>query len=67
MTARAEADIPYDVNVYREGEWWMIEVPAIDGLTQAVNNGEVQAQAISLIATTLDVDPAAVEISASYR
>jgi len=25
----------YAVNVTRDGEWWMMAVPAIDGLTQA--------------------------------
>lgn len=57
----------YDVNVYREGCWWMIEVPVINGLTQAAAVSEVQAQAASLIATALDVDPATVEITVSYR
>lgn len=25
----------YDVTVTRDGRWWMVGVPAIDGLTQA--------------------------------
>jgi len=45
----------YDVDVTREGRWWMIGVPAIDGLTQARRVGEIEDMARSLIAVTLDV------------
>lgn len=52
----------YDVNVTRDGKWWMIEVPAIDGLTQARRVSEVEDQARSLIATMLDVPLSKVEL-----
>lgn len=44
----------YDVEVTRENRWWMIHVPAIDGLTQARRIGEVEDMARSLIAVTTD-------------
>lgn len=52
----------YDVDVYRDERWWMIEVPAIDGLTQARRIGEIEEQAASLIAVTLDVAPSEVQV-----
>jgi len=52
----------YDVNVYRDARWWMIEVPAIDALTQARRISEIKHQAVSLIATSIDVPPSQVEI-----
>lgn len=45
----------YTVRVAREGKWWMIRVPDIDGLTQARRLSEVEDMARSLIAVTLDV------------
>lgn len=53
----------YDVDVYREGRWWMIEVPVLDALTQARRVEEIEAQAVSLISTVLDVAPSEVEVS----
>lgn len=44
----------YTVRVAREGKWWMIRVPEIDGLTQARRLSEVDDMAKSLIAMTLD-------------
>jgi hypothetical protein len=44
----------YDITVTREGKWWMIDVPAIEGLTQARRLSEITDMAISLIAVTLD-------------
>lgn len=52
----------YDVKVTRDGRWWMIEVPAIDGLTQARRVSEIDDQARSLIAITLDVPSSEVEV-----
>ncbi len=45
----------YDVDVTREGRWWMIAIPAIDGLTQTRRVGEIEGMARSLIAVTLDL------------
>ncbi len=45
----------YQVVVTRDGRWWMISVPEIDGLTQARRLSEVERMARELIAVTLDV------------
>jgi hypothetical protein len=53
----------YDVTVTREGKWWMIDVPAVDGLTQARRLAEIQDMAVSLIAITLDVPSSQVGVN----
>ncbi len=55
----------YDINVYRDGRWWMVEIPALDGLTQARRVGEVEEMARSYIAATLDVPLSEVEVEVS--
>jgi hypothetical protein len=45
----------YDAEIAREGRWWMISVPAIDGLTQTRRLCEAEQMARELIAVTLDV------------
>ena len=47
----------YTARVNREGKWWMIRVPDIDGLTQARRLGEAEEMARSLIAITTEADP----------
>ena len=56
----------YKVEVEREGKWWMIRVPDIDGLTQARRINEIEEMARSLIAVSTDspLDEVAVEIVA---
>lgn len=44
----------YEVEVTREGRWWMIHVPEIDQLTQARRVAEIVPQAESLIAVSTD-------------
>jgi hypothetical protein len=44
----------YKVEVERDGKWWMIHVPDIDGLTQARRLSEVEEMARSLIAISTD-------------
>src|ERR1019366_7966300 len=53
----------YDITVPREGKWWMIDVPAIDGLTQARRLSEIKTMAVSLIAVTLDVPASQVGVN----
>jgi hypothetical protein len=45
----------YQGRVTREGKWWMISIPALDGLTQARRLADVDAAAREFIAVTLDV------------
>ena len=52
----------YDVTVTRDGKWWMIAVPSIDGLTQARRLSEVDLAARELIAVTEDVPLSTVAI-----
>ncbi len=42
----------YTARVTREGKWWMVQVPEIDGLTQARRLGEAELMARELIAVT---------------
>ena len=44
----------YKVEVVRDGRWWMIHVPEIDGLTQARRVDEIEGMARSLIAISTD-------------
>lgn len=53
----------YNVTVTREGKWWMIDVPAIHGLTQARRLSEIKDMAVSLIAITLDVPASKVGVN----
>lgn len=52
------------VDVYREGDYWMISVPSLDGLTQARSEAEIPISAREFIAVTLDrpIETIAVEI-----
>jgi predicted XRE-type DNA-binding protein len=55
----------YDVTVTREGRWWMIEIPELDGLTQARRLDEVEKMAREYVAVTLDVPLSRVAVSIS--
>jgi hypothetical protein len=55
----------YEVVVTREGRWWMIGIPELDGLTQARRLDEVEKMAREYIAVTLDVPLSQVEVSIS--
>jgi len=52
----------YEATVERDGKWWMISIPEIDGLTQAHNLAEADKMARSLIAITLDADPSTFDV-----
>lgn len=45
----------YAATVTREGRWWMVAIPDIDGLTQARRIDEAELMARELIAVSLDV------------
>jgi hypothetical protein len=45
----------YIVSVTREGKWWLVAIPEIDGLTQARRLSEAERMAREYIAVTLDV------------
>lgn len=52
----------YTAMITREGKWWMVAIPAIDGLTQARRLSEAQLMAREYIAVTLDVPLADVSV-----
>lgn len=45
----------YRVEITRDGRWWMVRIPEIDGITQARRLGEVEGMARSYIALHLGV------------
>lgn len=57
----------YLVEVYRDSPWWMVAVPAIDGLTQARDHTEVELMARELIALETKVEPDDVSIEMRTR
>jgi predicted RNase H-like HicB family nuclease len=57
----------YAANVTRDGKWWMVAVPEIDGLTQARSLAEADRMARSLIAVTLDVAQSTFDIDLTVQ
>lgn len=57
----------YDVEVTRDGRWWMIAIPALDGLTQTRRLAEAAAEAIDYIAVTTDVPKSSVSVELHVR
>ena len=55
----------YQAVVTREGKWWMVAIPEIDGLTQARRLSDAEMMAREYIAVSLDVpvDDVSVEVS----
>ncbi|MEU4195731.1 hypothetical protein AB0E69_27775 [Kribbella sp. NPDC026611] len=45
----------YEVTVSRDGRWWMVSIPELDGLTQARRLDEVEQMAREYIALATDV------------
>lgn len=45
----------YEVTVNREGKWWMVSIPELDGITQARSVKEAHDMAKDYIAITLNV------------
>jgi predicted RNase H-like HicB family nuclease len=57
----------HKVNVTREGKWWMVSIPELDGLTQARRLSEAELMAKEYIAVTLDVPIESVEVEMSVQ
>ncbi|KQR94174.1 MAG: hypothetical protein J0I33_00030 [Microbacterium ginsengisoli] len=47
----------YTATASRDGKWWMIRIPDLDGLTQTRRLGDAESTAREYIAATLDVAP----------
>jgi hypothetical protein len=52
----------YDIDVYRDGRWWMVKIPEIDGLTQGRWLGEAESMARSYIAVSTDIPVSDVDV-----
>ncbi|GAA2224389.1 hypothetical protein N1031_00325 [Herbiconiux moechotypicola] len=52
----------YTAHVTREGKWWMIRVPEIDGLTQARRLSEASVMAADYIALVTEAPADSVEV-----
>lgn len=57
----------YEVEIYRDGKWWMADIAALDLLTQARRIAHIEDAARDAIAVTLNVTPESFEISMSLR
>jgi hypothetical protein len=55
----------YEVTVERDGRWWMVAIPELDGLTQARRLDEVEQMAREYIAVTTDVPLSRVAVEVS--
>lgn len=53
----------YEIEINRDGRWWMVSVPALDGLTQARRLAEAELMAREFIAVTLDVPLESVSVT----
>lgn len=53
----------YDIKIYRDGRWWMVEIPELDGLTQARRVTDADQEAIDYIAVTTDVAQSQVAVN----
>lgn len=52
----------FHANAYLDGKWWMVEIPEVNGLTQAKKLTEVTLMAREFIAVTLDIPMDSFEI-----
>lgn len=55
----------YDAQATRDGEWWTVTIPQLDGHTQAAHIDDVPQAAREFIAATLDepIDTITVTVS----
>ncbi|MHA7306606.1 hypothetical protein ACX80E_15420 [Arthrobacter sp. TMN-49] len=55
-----------EVNAYKEGKWWMVSIPEIDGLTQCKTIDKIPEQAADLAAIILNVPADQVAVKVDY-
>lgn len=59
--------IVYEVTAYREGPWWVFEIPALDTGGQAASLESVDEEARGIIAAWTGADGASVQVSTTVR
>lgn len=52
---------------HKDGKWWMISIPEINGLTQAKTAEKVPEMAADLAAISLDLPTDQVEVTITYK
>lgn len=52
----------YEVTAERDGRFWLIRIPEVDGVTQALSLDDVSGMARDYIAITLDVPADSFEV-----
>ncbi|WP_426325721.1 hypothetical protein [Microbacterium sp. E-13] len=52
----------YDVSVSRGGDWWMVSIPELNGVTQTKTRSDAAATARDFIAVTLDIPADSFEV-----
>lgn len=57
----------FEVSVTRDGPWWMVRIPELDGLTQARRLSEVEEMAASYVAMTLDIPRGSFAVSVAVE
>ena len=53
----------YDIRVSRDGRWWMIEIPALDGLTQTRRVADITKEATDYIALAIGMATSQVKVN----
>jgi len=56
----------YSATVHRDGRWWMVRIPALDGLTQARRLSEATEMAREYIAASQEVPLETVSVDLSF-
>lgn len=55
-----------EATAYKEGKWWMVSIPEIDGLTQCMTIEMIPVQAADLASLILDVPADLVAVNVAY-
>lgn len=55
-----------EATAYKEGKWWMVSIPEIDGLTQCKTIEKIPEQAADLASVILDVPADQVAVNVAY-
>lgn len=52
----------YEVQIRREGNWWMVAIPSLGGLTQSRRLEDAASEAIDFVVVDQDVAPSSVQV-----